>query len=140
MATINQLKDELAITWNQDDNKLQRKLDAAIGIIERYTNRSLSQKTVTLVSYGRPIEFYGAPILSVTGAKTACYNPMGGTFFADEGDEIEVLLGVSDIPSLTEAVIRVAATLYENGEVSEVNLPVDVQLLVNQFRLDSFID
>ena len=140
MATLIELKEELGISWNNDDSKLQRKLDAAIRIIERYTNRSLTQKTVTLTSYGYPIEFYGSPILSVTGAKTACYNPMGGTFFADEGDDIEVSLGVSDIPSLTEAVIRVAATLYENGEVSEVNLPVDVQLLVNQFRLDSFID
>lgn len=140
MATLSQLKEELGITWNTDDAKLQRKLNAAIGIIERYTNRSIVAKTVTLKSYGKPIEFYGDPIISVNGAVSTCYNPLGVTIRAKEGDTVTIQLGASNINSLTEAVIRVAATLYENGEISEVSLPLDVQLLVNQFRLDSFLD
>lgn len=138
-VTLQDLKDELEITWSEDDLKLQRKLDAAIDVIERYTNHSLRAKTITLTSTGKPINFFGAPILSVSGAQRVCYNSTGVTLYAKEGDTISISMGVSDIKALDEAVIRIASTLYEDGEIDAVKLPLDVQLLVNQYRLDDFI-
>lgn len=139
MVTIQDLKDELLITWSQDDAKLQRKLNAAIGIVESYTNRSLVSKTVTRRSNGCPIEFYGSPIDSITGATRVDYTSLGAIIHAKSGDTVTIELGESDITALDEAVLRIGATLYENGEISEVTLPLDVQLLINQYRLDSFI-
>ena len=138
-VTLQDLKDELEITWSEDDLKLQRKLDAAIDIVERYTNHSLKSKTITLTSTGRPIEFFGAPILSVSGAQRECYNDMGVTLYAKDGDVITISMGVSNIKALDEAVIRIASTLYEDGEINTMHLPIDIQLLINQFRLDDFI-
>lgn len=138
-VTLQDLKDELEITWSDDDLKLQRKLDAAIDVVERYTNHSLVAKTITLTSTGKPIEFFGAPILSVSGAQRECYNNTGVTLYAKDGDVITIDMGVSNIKSLDEAVIRIASTLYEDGEIDAVRLPLDVQLLINQFRLDDFI-
>lgn len=138
-VTLQDLKDELEITWSDDDLKLQRKLDAAIDVIERYTNHSLVSKTITLTSTGRPIDFFGSPILSVSGAQKECYNDMGVALYAKDGDIITISMGVSNIKALDEAVIRIASTLYEDGEIDAVKLPIDIQLLVNQFRLDDFI-
>ncbi len=140
MVTLDDLKQELLVTWSQDDAKLQRKLNAAIDIVERYTNRSLVSKTVTRRSNGCPIEFYGSPIESITGATRVDYNSLCAIIHAKSGDVVSIELGESDITALDEAVLRIAATLYENGEISEVNLPLDVQLLINQYRLDSFVD
>lgn len=140
MVTIDDLKDELLITWSQDDAKLQRKLNAAVDIVERYTNRSLVSKTVTRRSNGCPIEFYGSPIESINGATRVEYTSLGAMIYAKSGDVVSIELGESYITALDESVLRIGATLYENGEISEVNLPLDVQLLLNQYRLDSFID
>lgn len=138
-VTLEDLKDELLITWGNDDMKLQRKLDTAIDIIERYTNQSLTPKTVTRIGNGSNLEFYGAPILNITGAKSVRYNNLGATIHANNGDTIEIELGAVNIKALDEAVIRIASTLYEDGIIDPVKLPSDVQLLVNQFRLDSFV-
>lgn len=138
-VTLQDLKDELEITWSDDDLKLQRKLDAAIDVVERYTNQSLVAKTITITSTGKPIEFFGTPILSITGAQRECYHGIGVTLYARDGDVITIDMGVSDIKALDEAVIRIASTLYEDGEIDSVRLPIDVQLLINQFRLDDFI-
>lgn len=140
MVTIDDLKDELLITWSQDDAKLTRKLNAAINIVERYTNRSLVSKIVTRRSNGCPIEFYGSPIEDITGATQVEYTSLGAMIYAPSGSVVSIGLGESDITALDEAVLRIAATLYENGEISEVTLPLDVQLLINQYRLDSFVD
>lgn len=138
-VTIQDLKHELRIDWSEDDIQLTRKLNSAIQIVERYTNQSLKEKTIKLRSYGKWIEFFGAPILEIRHAEKAEYNDMGVCLYAKHGAEIEIDLGVTDLANIDEAVIRIAVSIYEGEEITEVTLPIDVQLLLNQFRLDSFI-
>lgn len=139
MVDLNALKDYLNIDFNQEDAKLTRKLNAAIRIVERYTNLSLVAKTVTIRGSRRGVVFFGSPIISITGATDTCYNDMSVTIYAKDGDNVTVQLGAVDEPNLDEAVLRIASTLYEGIEISEVTLPLDVQLLINQFRHDDFI-
>lgn len=139
MVALSDLKDYLNIDFNQDDAKLTRKLNAAIRIVERYTNLSLVAKTVSIRGSRRGVVFFGSPIISITGATDTCYNDMSVTIYAKDGDTVTIQLGEVDEPNLGEAILRIAATLYEGIEISEVTLPLDVQLLINQFRHDDFI-
>ena len=139
MVNLQDLKDELAITWVEDDAKLTRKLNSAISIIEKYTNQSLVAKTVTLISNGKPKEFLQTPILNITGAKCVEHKAIGVVLYAKHGEEITIELGVSPYTNLYEAVIRLAVYLFEDREINPLNLPEDVQALVNQFRNDNFI-
>lgn len=139
MVALSDLKDYLNIPFNQDDAKLTRKLNAAVRIVELYTNLSLVAKTVTIRGSRRGVVFFGSPIISITGATDTCYNDMSVTIYANDGDTVTVQLGAVDEPNLDEAVLRIAATLYEGIEISEVTLPLDIQLLINQFRHDDFI-
>lgn len=139
-VTLQDLKDYLNIQFSQDDAKLTRKLNSAIKIVELYTNHSLVAKTITYTSNGRYKEFYGYPILSITGAKSTCYNDLSVIIHSNEGETVTIQLGVSDDANLDEAVLRIAADIYENIEISETTLPLDVQLLLNMSRRDSFLD
>lgn len=136
MVTIDNLKDYLNIDFNDDNVKLQRKLDASISRIERYTNLSLVAKTVNKRVYGT-FEFYGSPIISITGTPNICYNETG--FTATGNGIIQIELGATDNPMIDEAVLKLAGQLYEDIEIDSVNLPLDIQLLLNQFRNDSFL-
>lgn len=140
MVTLDDLKDYLNVDYNDDNAKLQRKLNSAVRVVERYTNHSLSDKVITYTSNGHCREFYQYPIESVLGAVRVEYKDLSVIVYAKDGDIVTIDLGVSDEPNLDEAVLRIAATLYENIEISEVNLPLDVQLLLNKFRRDSFLD
>lgn len=139
-VTLQDLKDYLNINFDNDDNKLERKLNAAILIVERYTNHSLVAKTISYTSNGYSKQIYQYPILSITGAESVCYDNLHVTINAKLGDIVTIQLGVSEESNLDEAVLRIAGDLYENVEISEVALPIDVQLLLNQFIRDSFID
>lgn len=140
MVTLQDLKDYLNIDYDNDDSKLDRKLKSAIRIVERYTNHSLRNRVDKIVSNGLPIQYFFSPIERITGAKEVCYNDVSATIYSKSGDTIEIILGVSDEPNLDEAVLRIASSLYENIEISEITLPLDVQLLINQFRRDDFLN
>lgn len=138
MVTIDELKQDLHITYNADDDILQRNLDAAIAIVEKYTSLSIVEKSVpynTVV--GHKFKVYQSPIESVTGGTyTECdtyavITPMSTT--------VTVNYGSVNYANLNKAVLRIAADMYENVEISEVTLPIDVQLLLNQYRNDSFL-
>lgn len=138
-VTIEQFKKIARIDYNDDNDELQLYLDASVEFIEKYTNYSLSAKTVTLISNGCPIEYYGYPILSVSGTDKIEYGSLSATLYAPSGSTITVNLGDSNNAILKSAVYSLALTMYESKEISEVTLPVDLQCKINQFRRDSFI-
>src|SRR5690606_41590998 len=68
MATLEQLKEDLRVDFPDDDSILQRNLDAATAIIERYTGLSMSDKTLTFTGKDKPIILFDVyPIESVDG-------------------------------------------------------------------------
>lgn len=138
-VTLTDLKDYLNIDYPNDDLKLERKLNAAIRVVEKYTNHSLRDHDIIIIGTGCASEFYGYPIDSITGAERIEYTDMGACVTAKIGDRVTIKMGISEEPNLDEAVLRIASTLYEEIEISETTLPLDVQLLLNQYRLDSFI-
>lgn len=138
MATLEQLKEDLRVDFPDDDSILQRNLDAATAIIEKYTGLSMSDKTLTFTGKDKPFRLFDVyPIDSVDGGTIA--ECAGGYVITPTDSTVVVEVGSVNYPNLDKAVLRIASDLYENIEISEVSLPIDVQLLVNQYRKTSFL-
>ena len=137
MVDLSDLKDALRIDFNDDDDILDRKLKTAIQVVERYTGHSLRDRSITYISDGKRREFFEYPI-TVNGGDVV-EDGFSTFVYAKKGDSVTITFGVSEHENLWEAVIRIASYLYENIDINEVSLPADVQLLINQFRRDSFI-
>lgn len=140
MVTLEQLKEDLMIAYDNDDAILQRNLDAAVAIVEKYTSLSMVDKSLTYPARdGKCIKVYAYPVESVTGGEFKdCYDytlitPGAGV------TSVTVEVGSVDYPNLNKAVLRISGELYENVEISEVALPIDIQLLLNQYRRTSFL-
>ena len=138
MVTLDQLKEDLRIDFDNDNAILQRNLDAAIAIVEKYTGYSMVAKAVPYRAViGHKFKVYMSPVESVNGGT---YEVCGTyTFITPTQSTVTVNYGSVDYANLNKAVLRIAADLYENVEISEVTLPIDIQLLLNQYRNDSFI-
>lgn len=138
MVTLDQLKEDLRVDFSADDAILQRNLDAAIAIVEKYTGYSMFAKSVPYRAViGHKFKVYMSPIESVTGATYEQCNNY--TVIKPTSTNVTVEYGAVGYANLNKAVLRIAADLYENVEISEVTLPVDIQLMLNQYRNDSFI-
>lgn len=138
-VSLAQFKKIARIDYNNDDDELQLYLDASVEFIEKYTNYSLSEKTVILHSNGSPIEYFGYPILSINGATNTHQGSTSVIIYSKAGDTITIELGDSNIAILKSAVYSLALTMYESKEMEDIKLPVDLQFKVNQFRRDDFI-
>lgn len=139
MVTLEQLKEDLRIDFDQDDAILQRNLDAAVSIIERYTGISISEKTLEFTGRDRPFKLYDVyPIDSIDGATFEDCGPYY-VITPDDSGFISIEVGDEDIPALNKAALRVASDLYENIEIRETTLPIDVQMMVNKFRRGGFL-
>lgn len=138
MVTLEHLREDLRIDFPNDDAILQRNLDAAIAIVEKYTGYSMSAKSIPYRAViGHKFKVYMSPVESVTGGTYEVCNDY--TVITPTQLNVTVNYGSVDYANLNKAVLRIAADLYENVEISEVTLPIDVQLLLNQYRNDSFI-
>lgn len=138
MVKLDQLKEDLRVDFPNDDAILQRNLDAAIAIVEKYTGYSMVAKSVPYRAViGHKFKVYMSPIESVTGGTYEQCNNY--TVIKPTSTNVTVEYGAVDYANLNKAVLRIAADLYENVEISEVTLPVDIQLMLNQYRNDSFI-
>src|SRR5690606_40294951 len=72
MATLEQLKEDLRVDFTDDDSILQRNLDAATAIIEKYTGLSMSDKTLTFTWKDKAFRLFDVyPIESVDGGSFA---------------------------------------------------------------------
>lgn len=138
MVTLDQLKEDLRVDFDNDDAILQRNLDAAIAIVEKYTGYSMVAKSVPYRAViGHKFKVYMSPVELVTGGM---YEACGAyTVITPTQSSVTVNYGAVDYANLNKAVLRIAADLYENVEISEVTLPIDIQLLLNMYRNDSFI-
>ncbi|MNT48687.1 Phage gp6-like head-tail connector protein [compost metagenome] len=140
MITLEQFKNIARIDFDNDDDELQLYLDGAIEYIENYTNYSLKEKTLTKVSNGCPIEFYGAPVINITGSDRVDNEDFSVLIYAKRGDTVTIELGVNESPLLESCVYSLALSMYETKEMYAINLPVDLQFKINKFRRDSFLD
>lgn len=155
VITLAQAKDWLEVDFPDKDNDLERLIKAAIAWVEKYTCHLLYEREVTIpvTSSRTAIAFW--PIKSGTlGMKDKDGNTVTteisyGTLktyicygvFKSYSPGTNVVTGtmgyasVDDIPApLLEAAYKLIVYLYENRSAYSTTLPLDVQVLINQFR------
>lgn len=150
MVTLEDLKDELNIDFPDMDRKLQRKLDAAIAEVARYTDVYMYKKDIQVTSDGCPLEFFEYPlkIVSVKDSKGKDIKYSKQQFrlsteiTAPRGSIITLIAG--DDPTyknacIDEGILRLAVYLFENVDAREVAIPLDVQLMINKERRSATI-
>lgn len=138
MVTLEQLKEDLHVDYSDDNAILQRNLDAAVAIVEKYTSLVMVARSETKIArVGTKFKVFMSPVSSVTGGTFEECNDYA--LITPTATTVTINYGAVNLPNLDKAVLRIAADLYENVEISEVRLPLDVQLMLNQYRNDSFI-
>lgn len=138
MVTLEQLRQDLRIDFDDDNAILQRNLDAAVAIVEKYTSLVMVARSEQRIAVaGRKFKVFMSPVSSVTGGTFEECNDY--TLITPSATTVTINYGAVNLPNLDKAVLRIAADLYENVEISEVRLPLDIQLMLNQYRNDSFL-
>lgn len=138
MVTLEQLKEDLRIDFDDDNAILQRNIDAAVAIVEKYTSLVMvARSEQRIASVGKKFKVFMSPVLSVDGGTFEEFDDY--TLITPNATTVTINYGSVSLPNLDKAVLRIAADLYENVEISSVALPIDVQLMLNQYRNDSFL-
>lgn len=142
VISLQSAKDYLRVDYSDDDAIITRLINTAVDKIEQYTNYKLYERSVTYNMYGCELEIYDYPITLNTSLRTK-QNVLSVTVFGREGDVISATVGYGIggvVPdALKTACYKLIAYLYENRDVYEVMLPLDVQMLVNQYRRSATI-
>jgi len=147
VITLEQAKAELVMTGISDrDAEITRLIQTAIGWVEQYTCYRLYERVETFIAYGceTVLPYYPITIDGVDhdGSAYANYKekflPLGLRIICPSQSTITATVGYSDvgeIPApLIEAAYKLITYLFENKDVYSVQLPVDVQILINQYR------
>lgn len=136
---------DLTDTWRDAD--ITRCIKTAVSWVERYTDYALYERTTiinatscetNIVTY--PITVTGVVNSSnvpIIGYKTR-NNPLSITLYIPDQSVISATIGYNnptDIPqNLLSAAEKLIVYLFENKDAYTSTLPIDVQLLINEFR------
>lgn len=154
VISLDDAKNELNITWTLsagDIKILTRCIKTAVSWIETYTDYYLYEQETTLESLacGNQIVTYPVTVTSVkdkdgnvipTDKYRIEEKPLSLWVFAGCGNTIYLKTGYAEadldnIPQqLISACMKLIVYLYENRDAYPTELPVDIQLLVNQLR------
>lgn len=159
VITLDQAKDWLVVDFSDADEIITRNIQTAIAWVEKYTNYYLYQRPVTIpvTSCKTAISLYPiadiimkngngngdvvTPVIYKGGLKTyVVYGASTGLWITTNAGQNVITLNAgftnpSDIPApLIDACYKLITYLYENRDAYSSTLPVDVQLLINQFR------
>lgn len=129
------------------DNQITGLIETSVSMVEQYTDYRLYARPETIYATGCSTNIVIYPIV-VTGVidssgnpvlnyKT-CNLPLSLTLFVPNQSVIKANVGYASadlVPhSLISACYKIITYLFENKDVYSVGLPVDVQILINQFR------
>lgn len=156
VITLDQAKDWLVVDFSDADEIITRNIQTAVAWVEKYTNYYLYQRAVTIpvTSCKTAISLYPiadivmknrngdivTPVIYQSALKTyVVYGASTGLWVTNVGQNVVTLnagfTNPSDIPPpLIDACYKLITYLYENRDAYSSTLPVDIQLLVNQFR------
>lgn len=139
VISLEDAKDALVIDYPDRDKEITRAIKSAISIIEKYTNVFLYERDVEYsILNGCSEEIYDFPIKFNDSSLNKKQNALSVTVFGKEGFGFSGKVGysdVTDIPqNLIDACYKLITYLTENKDAYNVSMPLDVQLLVNQFR------
>ena len=154
VISLDDAKNELNITWTLsagDIKILTRCIKTAVSWIETYTDYYLYERDLTIDSLacGNRVFIYPVSIINVKDSDgnvlpTDDYDikvfPLYTAIYAGCDNTIDLKVGYSeasqsDIPQqLISACMKLITYLYENRDAYPTELPIDIQLLVNQLR------
>lgn len=139
VISLDDAKLSLVVDYPDKDAEITRHIKSAVALIEQYTDVYLYERPRTYALLGCSLEIYDSP-LTFTGTvptktkqqalSVIVYGKSGDTYTANIGYS-----NVADIPqNLIDACYKIITYLFENKDAYSVSLPMDVQMLVNQFR------
>lgn len=138
-------KEHLVVDFPDNDVSIERNIKTAIALVEQYTCYKLYERSVT---YTMPLcghkEVYDYPLSITAGQPVKIYDRVLSTIVsAASGYGVTAAVGysdVADIPSpLIDGAYKIIEYLYENKDIYEANLPLDVQLILNPYRRSATI-
>lgn len=142
VISLQSAKDYLRVDYSDDDAIITRLIYTAVDRIEQYTHYMLYKRSTTYAMHKNSIEIYDFPITIDTDHKFS-QNVLSITVYGCIGDNVHASIGYGaggNIPQpLISACYKLIAYLYENRDVYNVTLPLDVQMLVNQYRRSATI-
>lgn len=137
-------KEYLRVDYTDQDGVITRNIKSAISLIEQYTDVYLYERERTYALLGCSLEIYDSPLVwtGISPEKTK-QQAMSVIVYGKSGDTFAANIGYSDkadIPqNLLDACYKLITYLFENRDSYSVSLPLDVQMLVNQYRRSATI-
>jgi len=153
VISLEEAKAELVMTGIDDrDAEITRLIKTAIALVEKYTDYYLYEREITIDLTGCKTDITKYPITIVSvkhetddlsysirqkvlSIDLTCYDWEDGIITANVGFD-----DVTDIPQpLIDAAYKIITYLFENKDVYSAELPLDIQLMLNQYRRSATI-
>jgi hypothetical protein len=136
---------DLSDTWR--DNDITRCIKTSVAWVERYTDYALYERDVTINAVGCKTEIATYPIV-ITGvvneddAPVVDYKtrtqPLSITLYVPDQSVISATIGYDDVTDIPQPLISAAEKLivylFEQKDSYSVSLPIDIQILINEYR------
>lgn len=143
IISLEEAKLFLVVDYPDKDEEIKIHIKTAIGVVERYTNHMMWQRAKTYTITGCSLEIYDYPLTVSTTVSRVHKNVLSTTYYNTEGTELSAIVGYASkdaVPSeLIDAAKKIITYLFENKDISEANLPWDIQILINSFRRSATI-
>lgn len=151
VITLAQAKDWLVVDFEDQDGQIERNIRTAVAWVEKYTCHLLYQREITIpvTSSKTAIAFYpledivlkdkdGVTLTSMISEGALKTYVVYSGYCGIGQNKITVNAGYASIDlipaPLLDACYKLITYLYENRDAYSSTLPVDIQLLINQFR------
>ena len=148
VITLLDAKKELVVdaTYTDRDAEITRLIQTAVAWVEQYTCYKLYERVETFIAYGwyTELPYYPIEVTGVVHDGEAYPNytekqlPLGLWVGAPNQSVITANVGYTSaalIPQpLISACYKIITYLFENKDAYSIGLPVDVQVLINQYR------
>lgn len=153
VISLDDAKAYLVMTGISDrDTEITRLIKTAIALVEKYTDHYLYEREITidltcshtnitkypfeLVSVKRDTDDLTYNIYQkVLSINLVCYDWKDGVITANVGYD-----DVTDIPQpLVSAAYKIITYLFENKDAYTAELPLDIQMMINQYRRSATI-
>lgn len=135
------------------DAEITMLIKSAVSLVEKYTDYRLYQRSEEFVTYSSitSLTIYPVSITSVKNSDGAnipyrtTQSPLQLNLFCAKNASVVLQVGyaqadIGNIPqNLITACYKIITYLFENKDAYEVGLPMDVQLLLNEFRRSATI-
>lgn len=150
VVSVASIKQELLIDFTDDDALIERKIYAAVSLIEQETLWRFYPRTETMVSSANKVQIFQHPLNTVSAVNADSVAVTFDKFTwplrvsIDFGYDIStyrtitLTTGASELTQipqlLIEAIRRQVVYLYEERENNKAIIPDDVQEMISKFR------